>query len=878
MAALRRIFNLFRRNRLAHEIDEELKSHIELRIEANLSRGMTEEEARRDALLRFGNPTIMKERTTGSDTNLFLERLARDLRYALRQLLRSPSFTVTAIITLAFGIATNVIVFAILSSILRNPLHLPEEERLSMISRARTGSDGQSYPTFVDLRDSNRSFRGILAYQVNRGALSADGQQPQSSWYLFASSNYFDVLGVEPQLGRFFHQSDEHGPNSIPYVVLSDSYWKNSFHSDPSLIGKVVQINKHPFTVLGVAKPEFHGTEVFLWPDFWLPMVDQPQIEGYRLLDKRGSNGLRVEGKRNPGVSVEQATADLETIAAKLSKQYPMEAENLHFVLNRPGMFGADIANSIHAFLLAIMALAGLVLATACTNLASLFAARATERSRELAIRLAIGSSRWRIFRQLMTEALLLSCWGGVLGTAISFLVARLLTRWQPFLGMPIRISISPDAMTLLFGLGLSLFSGIFFGLIPAREIWKTDAGAAIRKGESYINFRSFSLRDLLLGLQVTCCTLLLTSSLVSVRSMLRTLHAPIGVQPQGAYLVETDFIGYTDQSAFPIQQKLLKALEDIPEVTAAGTISRAPLRTGSNEQTVYRDGTTDFRSSNAAMTAISNVISPGYLQAAGVRLMQGRNINWNDVKGKPSVLLVNQTFARKLFGKDSPIGKRVYSYSMSQPSEIVGVVEDGKYNSLTEEPHPAIFAPLAQYNESGTNLIIRTQLPAQELNHRLLRIFAQIDPQLPVRVYSWQDAMDLVLFPARIATACLGIMGALAAMLAITGIFGMAAFSVSKRMKELGIRIAVGARPLQIIGAALGRPLLLLAIGCVLGLGLGVATTRFLAMIVYEASAKDPLVLTGVFVLMTMIGLGAATLPARQALGIEPVQLLRED
>lgn len=879
MSIINRISNLFRRSELEQEIDSELASHIEMRTVDNIAKGMSPEEARRDALIRFGNPVVTRERVTAADAEMTLDSIWRDLHYSARQLRRSPAFTLTAAVTLALGIGANVIVFSILNALILRPLDVPQPQGLYNVVQGPIGYDNQSYPDYLDYQRRNTTFSAMAIYRFLDAGLSI-GSSAYKCWLYEVSGNYFDMLGVQPILGRFFHSSDEHGPNSAPYIVLSEPFWRSRFNGDPGIVGTKVELNSHPFTVLGVAPASFHGTDLPLWPDFWVPIVNQPQLEGFNQLTNRNAHGMWILGKLKAGLTPQQATDNLNSIAAQLAKEHPESDDSLKARLVKPGLFGDQLGEATRAFLLALMLLALLVLLAACTNLAGIFAARSVDRGRDLAIRLAIGSSRWHVLRQLLIEACLVSLLGGALGTVLSVGVLGTITRWQPFAEFPVHVTVVPDAWVYGIALLLSLGSGLVFGLLPLRQIWRTNPAQAIKSGTTgTIFFRRFALRDLLLGLQIALCTLLVTSALVALRGMQRSLHAPLGFQPQGLMLAETDvhMAGHSGAAALPLQKRMLQAAARIPGVTSVGIINVRPLGQGESSSPVWRQGTTDFRSSNSVMGPKYFAISPGYLQTAETRLLSGRDFTWHDDEHAPMVAIVNQTFARRMFGSASAIGMH-FMTGKDASYEVVGVVEDGKYESLTEDPKPAMFFPLGQDSESDTTMVVRSQLPAMEIASALHRMLTQIDPNLPFMVHSYPEALGSVLFPARVASASLGIMGLLAAMLAVTGIFGMAAYSVSKRMRELGVRVALGARPAQLMRSALGRPLMLLLAGSAAGLLLGVVASRLLAQIVYQATPRDPLVLGGVMCTMALLGLVAIFIPARHALAIDPAGLLREE
>lgn len=878
MSILRRIANLFYRSKLDREIDAELGSHIEMRTEDNIAAGMPPEQARRNALLRFGNRAKLRERVAAADAEMILDSIARDLRYAVRQLRRSPGFTITAVLTLTLAIGANVVAFGVLKALVLQPLDVPQPGGLYNVVHKDPGYDNQSYPDFVDFQTRNATFTDMSAYRIQPADLST-GAAAYKCWFYRVSGNYFDMLGVAPARGRLFHASDEHGANSAPYVVLSYQFWRSRFDSNPEIIGTTVKVNQQAFTVIGVAPASFHGTDLFIWPDFWMPMVDSPDNEtGF--LSRRGMHNIWILGKPKPGVTPQQATDNLNVVARQLARQYPQTDDDLSARLVKPGLMGDTFGGPARSFLAGVMLLAALVLLAACANLASLFAARSADRSRELAIRLAIGSSRWHVLRQLLIEALATSVLGGLFGAFLAATLLRVLTQWQPFAEFPIHVTVAADGRVYALASLLSLASGLLFGILPVRQLWRTSAAEVIRGGLSNIpRFQRFTLRDLLLSFQITLCTLLVTSSLVATRGMQHSLHAPLGFRPQGVVLAETDLrmAGYSDDASLNIQKQMLQDVAGIPGVTSVGIINETPLGTGGSSTGVYRAGTTDFRSSNSPFGAKYYAISPGYLDAAGTRLLNGRDFTWADAAPAPKVAIVNQTFSRSMFGNDAAIGKR-FTLADKTSYEVVGIVENGKYESLTESPWAAMFFPLAQNTDSDTTLVIRSPLPLSSIGPGLRSVLGHLDPNVPFTIHTWPDGLAFVLFPARVATAALGVMGLLAAMLAITGIFGMATYSVSRRMKELAIRVALGSQPTRLIGSALGRPVVLLMFGSAAGLLLGAIASRVLARIVYQATPRDPLVFAGVIATMIVLGLVGVCIPAHRALRIHPAQLLREE
>ena len=805
--------------------------------------------------------------------------MTNDVRIALRQLRKSPGFAITAILTLAMGIGANAVVFSVLNALVLKPVDVPNAQSLSMVQRFQFPS--QLYLDYVDLRDRNRTFETLLMTNIIGPVGVNTGGNPSTAWPYLASGNYFDALGIQPYLGRFFHAADEHGTNSAPYVVLSYAYWHGHFHSDAGIVGRTVEINKHQFTIVGVAPETFRGTELFFAPAMWIPMVEQPTVEGQNSLQHRGNRNGYVLGHLKPGVTPAQATEDLNSIGAWLAKTYPSEDDGVKFTLARPGLIGDLLGGPARAFLGGLMLLAGLILLAACANLGGLFAARSADRAKEMALRLALGSRRRLILRQMLTEALLVSVGGGALGLAGGVLILRLLSAWQPIQDVPINVPVNPDVRTYLVALGLALASGLAFGIMPVRQVMRADPWKVIRTGAASVaGFRRLTLRDVLLAVQIAICAVLVTSSLVAVRGLVRSMHSNFGFEPQSVMLVESDLhmAGYTNEQAVEVERRMLDASARIPGVTAVGYTNNLPLSLGGGDSYVYSDATTDFRPTNNAADAMDYVISPGYLSAAGTQLLAGRNLTMSDDAKAPKVALVNRQFAVKLFGSvDKAIGGH-FKYWGGTRAEVVGVVEDGKYRTLTEDQQPAMFFSFQQQPSSGTWLLVRSDRDPAEISGALERTLHGLDAGLPFAVRTWTEEMGSALFAARVATVALGVLGLLGAMLAVTGIFGMASYTVSKRLRELGIRMALGARRKQVLRAALGRAFALLSVGSVAGLVLGVLASKLLSSIVYQAAPKDPLVLSGVVLTMLLIGLTAAWIPAQKALAVDPMILLREE
>ncbi len=640
---------LFHRSEVAEDMEEELRSHIQHRADDLERSGVERAEAERRARVEFGGQEKFKEECHEALGGNFIEGLIQDVRVSIRMLRKSPGFTIAAVLTLALAIGANAVVFSVMNAFILQPLNVPQAHSLYAIWRPDASDAHMSYPDYLDLRDRNRTFDGLIAWNMYEAGLDT-GKDPSSVWVYETSGNYFDALRLQPYRGNFFHASDEHGPNSAPFAVLTYAYWHTHFQDDPGVVGRVVQLNKRPFTVLGVAPPEFHGTILFFSPDFFVPIVNHAQDD----LNARGNRWVFMSmGHLKPGVTPEQATADLNSLGSYLEKAYPKDDGKMRFSLTRPSLYGDYLGRPVRAFMTGLMLLAGLILLAACANLGSLFAARAADRSREVALRLALGSTRKRILRQLFTEALLISLVGGAVGLAGGVLLLHGLSAWQPFARWPIHLAVNPDANVYAVAVLLTLASGFLFGAVPVRQVLRTNPYEVVKSGSTGRVGRRITVRELLLVVQIAICAVLVTSSMVAVRGLARSLHNDFGFEMRNTMMVDTDLgmAGYSGDKVPPMQRRMVDALQAIPGVESVGLADTVPLGEGQNDSEVFTDSTSDLRSSNAAADAILFKVSPEYLHAAGTALLSGRTFTWHDDKDAPRVAVVNREFARKIFG-----------------------------------------------------------------------------------------------------------------------------------------------------------------------------------------------------------------------------------
>ncbi len=575
-----------------------------------------------------------------------------------------------------------------------------------------------------------------------------------------------------------------------------------------------------------------------------------------------------------------QVQAELNTIAARIAGQYPKEEEGLALKLARPGLIGDWMGGPARGFLAAVMVLASIVLLAACANLGSLFAARTADRAREVAIRMAIGAGRWRILRQLLVEAIVISTFGGACACGLAWMAITGLAGWHPPTRFPIKFQVLPQPSLILVAFLISVLAGVVFGLMPLRQIFKTDPNEAIKSGGSQSSAgRRWALRDVLLAAQIALCCVTVTAAFVSLRGLGRALTMDLGFNPKNAVRTQFDLAraGYTSDDADHFQRQILERVSQIPGVAAAGYANTTPLSFEQAAMDIFSQQSTDFRPSNKAFYAYFYDVSPGYLTASGTPLLAGRDVSFTDTTKTPAVAIVNQEFARGLFHSEQAVG-RYFKNSSGVSIQIVGIMADGKHFTLSEDPEAAAFFPISQHEDTRTSLIVRTQRDTADMVASIREVVRDLDPGVAIQESGpWYSQLALSFFPIQVATVALGLFGAFGLLLSIAGTFGLASYTVSKRLRELSIRVALGAQAKQILSAALGRMLILLASGSVVGIVLGVAASRLLSVIVYQASAQDPFVLAAVVFTTVLTGSLSVAGPVRRVLHADPATLLRE-
>jgi predicted permease len=816
-----------------------------------------------------------------------MKNLLQDLRLAIRQLRRSPGFVLMAVLILAIGIAANVIVFGVLQGLILQPLNVPHPERLKQLARTNLAYPMFSFPELRDIRDNNTVFSAVGASTIWTFGLEANGvSRPMVGYEV--SGQYFEVAAIKPFLGRLLDRTDDDHPGASDAAVLSWPAWKSYFGADPNIVGKKVRLNKHPYTIVGVAPEGFYGTEKFLQPDLFVPMANEASLEGVNWLEQRQNWRCSLVVRMKDGVTMPQVQAQLQTIVDRMKEQNPKDEEGLGLKLVNPGFMGELLGTPLRGFLFGVLGLAGIVLLAACANLGGLFAARTVDRTREVAIRMSIGSSRWRILRQVIVEAFLISVLGGICACGLSWIALTGLANWSPPGEFPFRLLVLPQPSLVVIALLISMLAAILFGLMPLRQVFNTDPNEALKSGANQSSTGGrWTFRDLLLAAQIALCCLILTAAFVSLRGLNRALTMDLGFNPKNAVRTtfDLDNAGYFASDADHFQRQLLERVSHLPGVAAAGYTSRTPLSLRISATDVFTENTSDLRPSNVAFHSYFYSVSPGYFAASAIALLAGRDVGFIDnAKGSP-VAVVNREFARELFHSDRPndaIG-RYFKNEDSGLVQIVGVVANQKYLTLSEDPEPCIYFPVSQRPETSTVLIVRTGpdptgAVGDEMAATIRKLIRELDPAIPIRESgAWTSQLGIAIFPAQMATIALSLFGGFGLLLSIAGTFGLASYTVSKRLRELSIRVALGAQGKQVISAALGRLLILLGCGSAAGLVLGAATSQILSAVVYQASAQDRLVLGAVALTILLTGGLSVAGPVRRALNADPARLLRE-
>jgi predicted permease len=877
--------SLFKRNQAERDLDAELRDHFAQEIETGIHAGLSPEEARFAAQRMFGSVSLYKEECRDARGTGFLETAVRDLRYAFRRLRSSPAFTAAAILTLALGIGANTTIFSMVNAIVLRTFGVQNQSELVLFNRHTPKREDPmfSYPDYKDYRERNTVFSDLAVYHVAPFNISHSGAQNSRLWGYAVSGNYFDMLGVQPIRGRLLHPADDIERGGHPVAVLTYGCWQGQFGGDPDVVGKHVKIDGLDSSIVGVTPQAFIGTEPMFTPEVFVPLAMSEQIGLWKWMDDRGnksSGAAWVIGRLKPGVSAKSAEAAVNNIATELAREYPKDDAGFSIVLSPPGMGGTYGRSGIIAGSAVLMVVAGLVLVIACVNLAGLLLARASDRRKEIAIRLAVGASQGQLLRQLLTESLLLSIAGGAAGVLLAYWLTALVNAWRPPIDVPVLPRVEIDMHVLLFTAAVSLFSAFLFGLAPALQSIRPGLVGAIKNDAPSARLRRLNLRDLLVTVQVALSVVLLIGSILVVRSLQNALSMNLGFQPEHAAVLSVDLAGqgYDEERGREFQRRLLDKVRGMRGIQAASMSAGLPLTLDPGNDKIYLEGKPEPRPGDVPISG-RFAITPGYLAAMHTRLIAGRDVDQRDKQDTTPVALVNETFVRQLLRGEDPIGKRFRHTTTGPWIQIAGVVEDGKYWSLSESPTLAVFEPIEQRWSQGQTLVARSPLAEAETLRLMRRAVLELDPSLTVfEDGSLTSALGIALFPAKFAAIVLASFGLLAVVLAATGVYGIMAYAVSRRTQEIGIRVALGAAPLQVARTVLTRTAIMLAVGVGIGLVLAFAGGRFFSLILYGISAHDPATYLCAIALMLVVAFIACWLPARRAMQVDPLTALRTE
>lgn len=818
-----------------------------------------------------------------------MKTLLQDVRFGLRMLSKSPGSTFVAVVSLALGIGLNTAIFSVVNVILLRPLPIVKEESRVVWLRAPI-----SYPDYVDYREQTQSFGGMAAITGTSEFSLALGGEPELIQGEYVTENYFDVLGVGTLQGSTFGKSD--GQTPTPIVVLSAHLWHTRFDSDANIIGRQISLNGLGFTVIGVAPENFIGTEVGLNRELWVPLSMQPLLnppEASRAADpsssrfhERNSHWLAVFARLKPDVSREQAGTELATVARHVSETYngKVTPETLRSVQLLRMSGGMDPRDQEEALPLAgiVMAVVGLVLLIACANIASLLVARAAVRRRETAIRQALGATRPRLVRQWLTESVLLGIAGGALGLLLALWANQLLISYlqtTPLASLDLRL----DYRVLAFTLAVSVTTGIVFGLAPALQASRLDIVMALKSegGLQRADSRRSRLRAMFVTAQVTLSVVLLIGAGLFIRSLQSANAIDPGFRVEHALTIPINLglLRYKETEGENFYRNLLTRIEAQPGVERASLVRFAQLGFSFAQFQVFPEGR-GGRPTGEGISTGFNVVGPNYFKTMETPLLRGRDFTEADRKGAPGVVVINETLAATLWPGEDALGKRV---GVNGPEglflEVVGVARDGKYRSLGEAPHPYIYQPVLQSYDPKMTLVVRTTGEPQSVANAVREQIRGLDANLPVAdVKTFREQLNLSLFPSRVAAWTLGGFGVLALLLAAIGIYGVVSYSVAQRTREIGVRMALGAKRKDVLGLVLGEGLFVIALGLALGLLLAFAATRVIAGFLYGIGATDPLTFVSVPLVLGFVALVASYVPAQRATTVDPLVALRHE
>src|SRR5467141_3149499 len=881
---LQRAGAFFRRRRLEDDLDEELRSHLEMAIELNLRKGMSAEDARREALRSFGGVEQTKENYRDQRGLPMIETTLQDLRFGLRMLRRSPGFSILAILCLTLGIGANAAVFSWVEGILFRPYpavtHQEQLLALAGTARGESGHTAISWPDFADLQRNCTLFDAFFVSKIMGTTLSI-GDRAEVTTGSIVSANYFDALGVHPILGRGFEPGEDAGRNAHPVTVISYQLWKGRFKGDPQIIGKTQRLNNVVHTIVGVTPEGFYGTFVGWAMQFWVPASMEEIFEsgGYKLED-RGARWIEAYVRLKPGVTHQQAQQEISAVAKRLEADYPDTNRGRGVQLWPLCQTPFNNAGTLLPTLEIMLAVVVFVLLIACANVGNLLLVRSFARRHEMTVRLAIGAGRGRLVKQLFTEGLILSALGAVGGLLTAHWCRHALVLLFPARGgVAMHLPGEIDWRVLALSAGVSVIATLLLGLVPAMQTGKIDLAGALKSDSAGVMGGGGKawVRSGLVVVQVSLSFVLLVGAGLLLQSLQRIRNTSPGFSTRGVMVTAVDLVsaGYDVQRAQNFQDELLDRVKALPGVESAAFARMTPLSYGSFSSTpIAVDG---YQPPPEEQPIVQyNEVGPDYFATMGIPLVSGREFKRADDEKAALVAIVNETMAAKYWRGKNPIGERVQV--KSRWMQVVGVAKDSKYQSVREAPKPFFYVPLRQNFSRGAGLFIRTPLSPGTMATALAREVHALDGNLALyEVITLQEQVDRSTSPQQVAVTLVGILGGLALLLAAIGLYGVMSYAVSQSTRELGLRMALGADASNLLRLVMWRGLALTAGGVLLGATAALGLTRLLGNLLYKVSPRDPLAFGWALVVMTVVSLAACFLPAWRATRTDPARALRD-
>jgi len=878
-----RLAALFRRRRLEDDLDEELRSHLEMAVELNLRKGMSAEEARREALRSFGGVEQTKETYRDQRGLPMIETTLQDLRFGLRMLRRSPGFSLLAILCLTLGIGANAAVFSWVEGILFRPYPLvTHQEQLFALTGTARG-EGRTAISWPDLLDLQRGCTLIDSFIVNKimGTALSIGDRAEILTGSIVSANYFDAIGVHPLLGRGFEPGEDSGRNAHPVTVISYQLWQSRFKGDPQIIGKTQRLNNVVHTIVGVAPEGFYGTFVGWAMQFWVPASMEETFEagGYKLED-RGARWIEAYVRLKPGVTRQQAQQEMSAVAKRLEADYPDTNRGRGIQLWPLWQTPFNNAGTLLPTLEIMFAVVVFVLLIACANVGNLLLVRSFARRHEMTVRLAIGAGRGRLLKQLFTEGLILAAIGAAGGLLVAHWCRHALVLLFPARGgVAMHLPGEIDWRVLALSAGVCVIATLLLGLVPAMQTGKIDLAGALKSDSAGVvggGGRAW-VRSGLVVVQVSLSFILLVGAGLLMRSLQKIRNTSPGFSTRNVLDTAVLLVsaGYDAPRAQSFQDELLERVKAFPGVEAAAFARMTPLSYGSFSSTpIAVDG---YQPPPEEQPTVQyNEVGPDYFATMGIPLVSGREFTRADDEKAALVAVVNETMAAKYWRGKNPIGERVQV--KGRWMQVVGVAKDSKYDSVRETPKPFFYVSRRQNFTIGAGLYIRTRLSPETMAMALTREVHALDANLALyEVITLQEQLDRSTSPQMVAVTLVGVLGGLALLLAAVGLYGVMSYAVSQSTRELGLRMALGAGATNLLKLVLARGLALTASGVALGAAVALALTRLLGSLLYKVSPRDPRAFASAFVVMTITALAASLLPAWRATRTDPVQALRD-